>query len=177
MGTRVWPGQPFPLGASYDGAGTKFALYSEVAERVELCLFNNRGEETRVDLPESDGYIWHGYLPDLGAGTRYGFRVHGPWDPRAGLRCDPSKLLLDPYAKAIDGQVQWNEAVFSYPFDNPEGEPNRLNSAPYVPKAVVVTPYCDWANDHSPRIPLHETVIYEAHVKGFTMRHPDIPPQ
>jgi isoamylase len=170
---RVWPGHPYPLGASYDGIGTNFSIFSEVAERVELCLFRN-GEEIRVELPEVDGYCWHGYLPDIGAGERYGFRVYGPWAPEHGLRCNPAKLLLDPYAKAIEGAVEWDEAVFPYRFDDPD-TPDERDSAPFVPRSVVVNPYFDWGNDHPPRTPLHKTVIYETHVKGFTIRHPEIP--
>ncbi|HVR11863.1 MAG TPA: glycogen debranching protein GlgX [Thermoanaerobaculia bacterium] len=172
---RIYPGNAYPLGATYDGAGTNFAVFSEVAERVELCLFDEDGDETRVELPEVTAFCWHGYLPQVGPGQRYGFRVHGPWAPDDGHRCLPEKLLLDPYAKAIAGQVEWNPALFSYPPGNPDGEPNRLDSAPYSPKAVVVNPYFDWGDDHPPRIPPHESVIYEVHVKGFTVRHPDVP--
>src|SRR5437763_14353167 len=110
---RVWPGNPYPLGATYDGAGTNFSLFSEVATRVELCLFDDKAAQTCVDLPETTGFIWHGYLPNVGPGQRYGYRVHGPWEPSAGHRCNPAKLLLDPYSKAIDGQVQWDDAVFA----------------------------------------------------------------
>ncbi|MGH9166118.1 MAG: glycogen debranching protein GlgX [Acidimicrobiales bacterium] len=169
----IWPGTPYPLGATYDGAGTNFSLFSEVADRVELCLFDEAGE-TRVDLPEVTALCWHGYLPAVGPGQRYGYRVHGPYDPAAGHRCNPAKLVLDPYAKAVAGEVQWNEAVFPYPFGQPEAR-NDLDSAPFVPKAVVTTPYFDWDNDRHPRSPYHEAVIYEVHVKGFTMRHPGIP--
>jgi isoamylase len=178
---KIYPGSAYPLGATYDGAGTNFAVFSEVAERVELCLFDEDGDESRFDLPEVTAFCWHGYLPQVGPGQRYGFRVHGPWAPDAGHRCLPEKLLLDPYAKAIAGQVTWHPAV--YPFrqaagaDGPESEPNRLDSAPYVPKSVVVNPYFDWGDDHPPRTPPHESVIYEMHVKGFTVRHPDVPPE
>jgi len=116
----VWPGNNYPLGATYDGAGTNFALFSEVAEQVELCLFDDDGQETRVALNEVDGFIWHGYIPGVGPGQRYGYRIHGPYEPAAGLRCNPSKLLLDPYAKAIDGGVEPNPAIFSYQFDDPD---------------------------------------------------------
>ncbi|HEX6201641.1 MAG TPA: alpha-amylase family glycosyl hydrolase, partial [Thermoanaerobaculia bacterium] len=175
MSIRIWPGQPYPLGATFDGSGTNFSLFSEIAERVELCLFDDAGNETRVDLPETTAFCWHGYVPGLQAGQRYGFRVHGPWQPEEGLRCLPEKLLLDPYAKAVEGDVRWNEAVFSYRFADPEGEVDRDDSAPYVPKAVVTAPVFDWGGDRPPRTPLHETVIYEVHVKGFTKRHPGIP--
>ena len=172
---QIWPGEPYPLGATFDGAGTNFSLFSEVAERVELCLFDDTGKETRVDLPEVDGFRWHGYLPRVEPGQRYGFRVYGPWSPEKGQRCNPAKLLLDPYAKAVEGAVEWDEAVFPYWFDNPEGPLNDRDSAPFVPRSVVTNPYFDWANDRAPRRPLHETVIYELHVKGFTVRHPGIP--
>jgi glycogen operon protein len=170
----VWPGESYPLGASYDGEGTNFALYSEIAERVELCLFGDDGGETRVDLREVDGFVWHGFLPRVGPGQRYGYRVHGPYDPAAGHRCNPAKLLLDPYAKAIDGSVSWDPAVFSYPFGHPD-ERDDADSAAHVPRSVVVSPFFDWNNDRSPRHRYHESVIYETHVRGFTRRHPAIP--
>ena len=172
---KIYPGAPFPLGATYDGAGTGFSIFSEVAERVELCLFDSAGRETRIDLPEVTALCWHGYLPGVEPGQRYGFRVHGPWNPDAGQRCNPVKLLLDPYAKAVEGQVEWDEAVFPYYFDDPETSRNDLDSAPFMPKSVVVNPYFDWANDRLPRIPMHESVLYEVHVKGFTQLHPEIP--
>src|SRR5215831_18369625 len=171
---EVWPGESYPLGATYDGAGTNFALFSEVAERVELCLFANDGAETRVALREVDGFIWHGYLPGVGPGQRYGYRVHGPYDPAAGLRCNPAKLLLDPYAKAIEGSVRWDPAVYGYPFGHPD-ERNDADSAPHTPRSVVVNPYFDWRLDRPPRTPYHETVIYEAHVRGLTRLHPELP--
>jgi len=172
---EIWPGQPYPLGATYDGAGVNFALFSEVADSVELCLFDDAGSETRVALPESSGFVWHGYLPGLGAGQRYGFRVHGPWAPKQGQRCLPSKLLLDPYARAVEGQLAWNDALFSYHWNEPDGPLNDADSAPYAQRSVVVNPYFDWGNDRPPRRPLHETIIYETHVKGLTMRNSDIP--
>src|SRR3954470_11482336 len=172
---KTWPGNPYPLGATYDGGGTNFALFSEVAERIELCLFDDAGGETRIVLPERNGLVWHGYLARVGPGQRYGYRVHGPYDPAAGLRCNPAKLLLDPYAKAIDGHIVWNEALFSYRFGEPEAR-NDTDSAPFAMTSVVVNPFFDWAGDQPPRTPYNETVIYEAHVKGMTMRHPDIPP-
>ena len=176
MKVRVWPGQAYPLGATFDGSGTNFALFSEVAERVELCLFDADGTETRVDLSEVDAFVWHGYVPNLQPGQRYGFRVHGPYAPERGLRCNPEKLLLDPYAKAVDGEVRWDEAVFPYRF-GAENERNDADSAQYVPKSVVVSPYFAWDNDRPPRTPLHETIVYETHVKGMTMRHPAIAPE
>jgi glycogen operon protein len=142
---------------------------------VELSLFDEEGKETRFGLPEVTAYCWHGYLPGVEPGQCYGYRVHGPWAPDRGHRCNPAKLLLDPYAKAVEGQVRWNEAVFPYDFNNPEGSFNETDSAPFVPKSIVINPYFDWERDQSPRTPLHETVLYEVHVKGFTARHPDIP--
>jgi isoamylase len=171
---KLWPGLPYPLGATYDGGGTNFAIFSEVAERVQLCLFDDEGRETAVDLPEREALVWHGYLPRIGPGQRYGYRVYGPYDPHAGLRCNPHKLLLDPYAKAIDGQPRWNEALFSYRFGDPLSY-NDDDSAPYAAKSVVINPFFDWANDTPLRVPFHQTVIYEAHVKGTTIRHPKIP--
>jgi glycogen operon protein len=171
--THIWPGTPYPLGANYDGAGTNFALFSEVATRVELCLFDDEGRETRVDLEEVHGFVWHGYLPWVGPGRRYGYRVHGPYDPAAGLRCNPAKLLLDPYAKAVEGDVDWNEAVFAYRFADP-GARNDDDSAPYVPKSVVINPYFDWGPDRPPRTPYNETLIYEAHVKGLSKLNPAV---
>ncbi|MBO0815818.1 MAG: glycogen debranching protein GlgX [Actinobacteria bacterium] len=170
----AWPGTAYPLGATHDGVGTNFALFSSVAERVELCLFDDAGIEDRVTLHEMDGFVWHGYLPGVGPGQRYGYRVHGPYDPAAGLRCNPAKLLLDPYAKAIDGSVDWNPAVFSYQFGSPDVR-NDEDSAPHVPRSVVANPYFDWAADRPPGTPYNESVIYEAHVRGLTMRHPAIP--
>ncbi|MBA9007994.1 glycogen debranching protein GlgX [Thermomonospora cellulosilytica] len=172
-----WPGQAYPLGAHFDGAGTNFAVFSEAAERVELCLFDGPGpdaRETRLTLPEVDGFVWHGYLPGIMPGQRYGFRVHGPYEPERGLRCNPSKLLLDPYAQAIEGQIDWDQACFGYTFGDPWSR-NDADSAPHMMRSVVVNPYFDWGDDRSPRTPYHETVIYEAHVKGLTISHPDIP--
>ncbi|MBV8992386.1 MAG: glycogen debranching protein GlgX [Pseudonocardiales bacterium] len=170
----IWPGRPYPLGATYDGGGTNFSIFSEAAHRIELCLFDDSGKETRITLPERDGLVWHGYLPRVGPGQRYAYRVHGPYDPAAGLRCNPSKLLLDPYAKAIDGRIVWNEALFSYRFGDPDSY-NDKDSAPYAMTSVVINPFFDWSDDRPPRIPYHKTVIYEAHVKGMTMLHPRIP--
>jgi isoamylase len=172
---KVFPGVDYPLGAVFDGAGTNFSLFSEIAERVELCLFDENGRETRIDLPEVTGYCWHGYLPTVEPGQRYGYRVHGPWEPARGHCCNPAKLLLDPYAKAIDGQVRWDEAVFPYRFiDGPEAR-NDTDSAPFMPKCVVHQPFFDWSGDRRLQLPWHETVIYETHVKGLTVRHPEVP--
>jgi isoamylase len=171
---RPWPGNAYPLGASYDGAGTNFALFSEVAERVELCLFDDDGTETRIALPERDGFVWHGYLPMVVPGQRYGYRVHGPYDPGRGLRCNPAKLLIDPYAKAIDGSLDWSEPVFGYRFATPD-ERNDDDSAPHVPKSMVINPFFDWSEDRPPHTPYNKSVIYEAHVRGLTISHPEIP--
>jgi isoamylase len=171
---HIWPGNPYPLGATYDGGGANFALFSEAATRVELCLFDEDGKETRIDLPEREALVWHGYLPRVMPGQRYGYRVHGPYDPASGLRCNPSKLLLDPYAKAIDGDYRWNPALFSYDFGDVDSY-NDDDSAPFAPRSVVINPYFDWANDRPLKVPFHQTVIYEAHVKGMTIRHPRIP--
>jgi isoamylase len=178
---RTWPGAPYPLGATWDGWGTNFALFSEAADRVQLCLFSDDEDEngvlteSRIDLTEVDGFVWHVYLPGVAPGQRYGYRVHGPYDPPRGLRCDGSKLLLDPYGKAVEGDVSWDESLFSYQFAHPRKR-NTTDSAPHMPKNVVINPFFDWGHDRAPQIPYHETVIYEAHVRGLTLRHPDVPP-
>ena len=220
----VWPGSAYPLGATYDGAGTNFALFSEAAEAVDLCLIADDGTETRIRFEESDGYVWHAYLPTVEPGQRYGYRVHGPWDPAAGHRCDPSKLLVDPYGKAFEGSFDGDRSLFSYNMDAPAPEPEAevrideesadsldaeapfedatdladpddeiIEDAPIahddVPNndfpqhdslghtmtTVVINPFFDWQADRAPKRPYHETVIYEAHVKGMTINHPDIP--
>ena len=172
---QVWPGKPYPLGATYDGTGTNFSVFSEVAERVELCLFDDHERETRFDLPESTALCWHGYLPNVRPGQRYGFRVHGKWEPDNGHWCNPAKVLLDPYAKAVDGLWDWSEAVFPYHFAAPENSKNELDSAPFVAKSVVVNPFFDWGNDRQPNTPWHRTVVYETHVKGFSRTNSAIP--
>ncbi|MCV7095443.1 glycogen debranching protein GlgX [Mycobacterium kubicae] len=177
----VWPGTPFPLGATYDGTGTNFSLFSEVAEAVELCLIARNGEETRIDLDEVDGHIWHCYLPGITPGQRYGFRVHGPWDPNSGHRCDPSKLLLDPYGKSFVGEFKFGQALFSYDREVAAKDPSETGTPPMVDSlghtmtTVVINPFFDWGSDRAPGTPYHETVIYEAHVKGMTQTHPAIP--
>ncbi len=173
---RVWPGTAYPLGAVWDGSGTNFAIFSEVADLVELCLFDAADQETRIGLSEVDGFVWHCYLPDVGPGQRYAYRVHGPYDPRRGHRCNPAKLLLDPYGKAVDGQVRQHQALYSYlPGSAGRGALNSADSAPFVPRNVVINPYFDWAGDQRLRTPYHETLIYEAHVRGLTLRHPGVP--
>ncbi|MFF2186934.1 glycogen debranching protein GlgX [Streptomyces sp. NPDC058155] len=171
---QVWPGQTYPLGATYDGAGTNFAVYSEAAHRIELCLLHDDGSETAVELREADAFVRHAYLPGIMPGQRYGFRVHGPYEPSSGQRCNSAKLLLDPYARAISGSIDWNESVYGYHFGKPDSR-NDMDSAPHTMTAVVVNPYFDWGDDRRPRTDYHRTVIYEAHVKGLTMLHPDLP--
>jgi isoamylase len=169
---QVWPGRPYPLGATYDGVGTNFAIFSEVAERVELCLFDPDGHEQRVALTEVDGYVWHASISGIGPGQRYGYRVHGPYEPTTGRRCNPAKLLLDPYATAIDGDVEWDPAVYSYPLGGDDLVVQGHDSAPFVPRSVVTNPWFEWGDDRQLRRPWHETVVYELHVKGSPIRPP-----
>ncbi|WP_441246689.1 glycogen debranching protein GlgX [Kitasatospora sp. McL0602] len=171
---QVWPGQPYPLGATYDGAGTNFAVFSEGADRIELCLLAEDGSETTVELRETDAFVRHAYLPGIQPGQRYGFRVHGPHNPGLGQRHNSSKLLLDPYAKAMSGDIDWDESVYGYHFGAPERR-NDLDSAPHTMHSVVINPYFDWGNDRPPRTDYHRTVLYESHVKGLTQLHPGIP--
>ncbi|MDQ3646700.1 MAG: glycogen debranching protein GlgX, partial [Actinomycetota bacterium] len=175
----MWPGRPHPLGATWDGAGVNFALFSEHGTRVELCLFDDDGTETRSDLKEVTAFVWHGYVPGIGPGARYGFRVHGPVAPEHGARFNPSKLLIDPYARAIDGEIDWGEEVFGYRFGGPDADlhPSGTDDAARVPKSVVVDGSFYWGDDSPPAIPWHETLIYETHVKGFTIGHPGIEPE
>jgi isoamylase len=174
---EVWPGKAYPLGATYDGSGTNFAVFSEVAEKVELCLFGADGTETAcITLPEVDGFVWHGFIPTIEPGQRYGYRVHGPYDPAAGHRCNANKLLLDPYAKAIDGTFEWNQSLFGYNFGDPDSR-NDDDSAASTAKSVVINPFFDWGVDRPPGHEYADTVIYEAHVKGLTQTHPEIPEQ
>ena len=174
MPVQAWPGTAYPLGAEFDGGGTNFAVFSEGAERVELCLFDDAGAEVRIPLVDVDAHVWHAYLPEVGPGRRYGYRVHGPYDPAQGLRYNPSKLLLDPYAKAVEGQVRWNQSVYGYDFGDPESR-NDDDSAASMMKGVVVNPFFDWAGDRAPKTPYAESVIYETHVKGMTKLHPLVP--
>ncbi len=168
----------YPLGASYDGAGVNFALFSQVAQKVELCLFDEEDRETRVEMTEQNSYVWHNYLPGIQPGQRYGYRVYGPYDPAKGLRCNPNKLLLDPYAKAIEGNIDGDESLYSYWFKSPEDvtSMNTLDSVPHTMKSAVVNPYFDWGNDQHPNISYHDLVIYEAHVRGMTNLNLDVPP-
>ena len=168
----------YPLGASYDGAGVNFALYSQVAQKVELCLFDEHGVETRIEMTEQNSYVWHNYIPGLQPGQRYGYRVYGPYDPMHGLRCNPNKLLLDPYAKAIEGNIDGDESLFSYWFKSPDDTSamNDLDSAAHTMKSAVINPYFDWGNDQHPYISYHDSVIYEAHVRGMTNLNMDVPP-
>lgn len=168
----------YPLGASYDGAGVNFALYSQVAQKVELCLFDEHDAETRIEMTEQNSYVWHNYIPGLQPGQRYGYRVYGPYDPMHGRRCNPNKLLLDPYAKAIEGNIDGDESLFSYWFKSPDDTSamNDLDSAAHTMKSAVINPYFDWGNDQHPYISYHDSVIYEAHVRGMTNLNMDVPP-
>ncbi|MFS8532056.1 glycogen debranching protein GlgX [Sphaerobacter thermophilus] len=178
---KIRPGKPFPLGATWDGEGVNFALYSEHATGVELCLFDESGETEieRIPLREVTAHIWHAYILGLGPGQRYGFRVSGPFAPEEGHRFNPNKLLLDPYARAISGNVNWDAPVFGYPLGHADEDLafDEQDDAWGMPKSVVVHPYFDWGDDHPPRIPWHQSIIYEVHVKGFTARNPDVPPE
>ena len=171
---QVWPGEPYPLGSTYDGAGTNFALFSDVAEKVELCLIDSEGNETRIPLEEVDAHIWHCYIPSIMPGQRYAYRVHGPYDPDNGKRCDPNKLLVDPYAKAFDGEFDGDASLFNYDIYD-HSKRNTEDSLGHTMTSVVINPFFDWATDRAPKTPYNETVIYEAHVKGMTMTHPEIP--
>ena len=175
---QIRPGSMYPLGASYDGAGVNFALYSQVAQKVELCLFDEHDAETRIEMTEQNSYVWHNYIPGLQPGQRYGYRVYGPYDPVHGLRCNPNKLLLDPYAKAIEGNIDGDESLFSYWFKSPDDTSamNDLDSAAHTMKSAVINPYFDWCNDQHPYISYHDSVIYEAHVRGMTNLNMDVPP-
>lgn len=179
---KVWPGQPYPLGATWDGAGVNFALFSENATGVELCLFagqNEHQEIAHIQLKEQTDQVWHAYLPEARPGLLYGYRVHGPYEPEAGHRFNPAKLVVDPYAKAIAGTIRWDDALFGYPIggSNEDLAKDDRNSAPNIPKSVVVDPAFSWGQDTRPRIPWHKTIIYELHVKGFTARNTHVPPE
>ena len=169
----IWPGRPFPLGATWEGEGTNFSLFSEHAEGVELCLFAPDGAEIRHELPKRSAFNWHGFLPGVGPGERYGYRVYGPYAPEEGYRFNPAKLLIDPYAKAIEGGVDW-DAARVLPYEPGSEAPDGTDSAAAIPKSVVIDPSFDWEGDELLRTPWHETVIYETHVKGITARHPGV---
>ena len=171
---EVQKGRPYPLGATAGPDGTNVAVRSEVADAIEICLFDTDGTEERVELPEHTAHVWHGLLPGISAGQRYGIRVQGPWDPPNGLRCNSDKLLVDPHATAIDGEVKWTEAVFGHRFEDPL-ERNGEDSSPYMPRCVITDRDFDWGGDRAPRVALDETIVYETHVKGFTARHPEVP--
>ncbi len=177
--SRVTEGSPFPLGATWDGLGVNFALFSAHATRVELCLFDERGETEieRIELPEYTDEIWHGYLPDARPGQVYGYRVYGPYEPDAGHRFNPNKLLIDPYAKQLVGKLQWSEALFGYTIGDPDGDLSfdERDSAPFVPKSKVIDPAFTWGEQPRIRVPWEHTVIYEAHLRGISMRHPAVP--
>jgi glycogen operon protein len=171
---EVWPGTPYPLGATFDGVGTNFAVFSEAADQVELCLFDDARNETRVTVTEVDAFVWHCYLPSVQPGQRYGYRIHGTYDPTQGLRCNPAKLLLDPYAKATVGDIEWDQSLFGYDFGDPDSR-NDDDSGPHMMFGVVINPFFDWEGDRRLNVAYHESLIYEAHVKGMTELHPDLP--
>jgi glycogen operon protein len=171
---EVWAGSAYPLGATYDGNGTNFAIFSQAATSVQLCLFDQDGQENRIQLEAVDAFVWHCYLPHVLPGQLYGYRIEGPYDPASGLRCNPHKLLLDPYAKAVSGEIEWTQAMFSYNFGDPDSY-NTLDSGASTVKAVVINPFFDWQGDRPPNIPYNDSLIYEAHVRGLTMRHPEVP--
>src|SRR5215469_5906437 len=179
MFKRVWPGSPYPLGATWDGSGVNFALFSGNATRVELCLFDSaeaRAESARINMPSVTNQVWHCYLPDAKPGQLYGYRVYGPDAPDEGHRFNPHKILLDPYAKGIGRDLHWDDTVYGYPrgAENAMGFDTR-DSAAFAPLACVIEPAFTWGDDRPPRIPWYETVVYETHVRGFTKRHPDVP--
>jgi glycogen operon protein len=177
--SRVTEGRPFPLGATWDGQGVNFALFSAHATKVELCLFDSKGEVEveRIELPEYTDEVWHGYLPDVHAGQIYGYRVYGPYEPEAGHRFNPNKLLIDPYAKQLVGELVWNEALFGYTIGSPDGDLSfdERDSAPFVPKAKVIDPVFTWSEKKRPHVSMDNTIIYETHVRGISMQHPSVP--
>src|SRR5690349_1718425 len=179
MPDKTLPGSPYPQGATWDGTGVNFAIYSENATRVELCLYDEIGSPASqtIELNECTGYIWHCYLPGLSIGQLYGYRVHGPYEPEKGLRFNPAKLVVDPYAKAIAGVVNWDYPIFSYKLGDPAADLSlcEQDDAAGMPKGVVTSSHFDWQNDRLPETLLHDSVIYELHVKGFTKLHPEVP--
>ena len=175
---RVWPGRPYPLGATWDGAGVNFALFSENAAKVELCLFDSVDDKTptySVMMPEQSDLVWHAYLPDALPGQIYGYRVHGPFEPENGHRFNPNKLVLDPYAKLIGRDLKWDDSLFAYPVGKDDLQKDDRDSAPFAPLGRVIDPAFTWGDDRPPHTPWHKTLIYEAHIKGLTQRHPEVP--
>src|SRR3982750_1895468 len=175
---RVWPGNSYPLGATWDGRGVNFALFSEHATKVELCLFESpeaKQEAHKIEMPEQTTQVWHAYLPDVRPGQLYGYRVHGPFEPAQGHRFNPNKLVLDPYAKAIGRDVKWDDSLFGYRIGQDDLSFDDRDSAAFAPLASVIDTAFTWGDDRPPRTPWHKTLIYEAHVKGLTQRHPEVP--
>lgn len=177
MNRKIFPGKPFPLGATWDGKGVNFALYSENADAVELCLFDAEGNETRHRIREMVAHVWHGYIAGIQPGQQYGYRIHGPFDPQHGHRFNPHKLLIDPYAKAISGRVTWHDSLFAYELGHADSDLSfsPTDSADFIPKSIVIDHHFDWEDDKSPAVPYRNTIIYETHIKGFSMLHPEIP--
>ncbi len=178
MASTLLPGKPYPLGAKWDGTGVNFAIYSEHATAVELCLFRQEDQQTeQIFLRETTAFVWHGYIPGIQVGQLYGYRIHGPWDPKNGLRFNPAKLVVDPYAQAISGKADWSQPIFGYEFGGEDADLHidTRDSAAGVPKCVVASPYFDWEQDHPLRYPLSDSVIYETHVRGFSIQNPDVP--
>ncbi len=178
--TTIWPGKPYPLGANWDGQGINFALFSEHATRVELCLFDSPDaphESARIMMPEQTDDVWHVYLPNLKSGQIYAYRVYGPYNPTQGMRFNPNKLLIDPYAKALTGTITWDDSMYGYPIGDPKADLafDKRDSAPYMPRCVVIDPAFPWGDDRPPATPVYKSVIYELHVKGFTYLHPEVP--
>ena len=172
----ILPGSPYPLGATWDGKGVNFAIYSENAEKVDLCLVDSDGREEHVRLRERTALVWHGYLPGLGPRQLYGYRVHGAYEPDRGLRFNANNLLVDPYAKALDGHESWEDGLFAYEVGHPDGDRKKaMTDARGAPLGVVVDPAFDWEGDRPPATPFHRSVIYEVHVRGATMKHPEVP--
>jgi isoamylase len=177
---KIWPGQPYPLGATYDGSGTNFSVFSGLAQHIRLCLFDDDDAETQVELPEHTALVHHGYLPGIGPGQRYGYRVDGPYEPHNGCRCNPAKLMIDPYATAVEGEVSWNPAVMPYVVtgsDDADLTPSDEDNASFVPRSVVTSPFFDWGHDRPPRTPWDRTIVYETHVHGYTRTHDGIDPE
>ncbi|MDQ7949659.1 MAG: glycogen debranching enzyme GlgX, partial [Pedobacter sp.] len=175
---NLYPGKPYPLGATWDGKGVNFALYANHATKVELCLFDPENNDTATEtitIAERTRQIWHVYIPGLKPGQCYGYRVHGPYDPNEGHRYNPNKMLIDPYAKAISGGIDWHDSIFGYKIGEDDLSMSETDSGPFMPKSVVIDHQYDWENVKAPQIAYHNTIIYEAHVKGLTILHPEFP--